>query len=175
MSEKKYPHGFGEVKWVSTDWLEEHLEDERLMILDVQPDIHDYIQVHIPGAVYMSEKTLRVPLHGTPGKWIPPEAAQMLFRRLGLDPEVPVVVYTDKGLFKGWGDGLEQTMVAYSLVRFGHNNIYVLDGGPRQMAERRETDQPGLPRSKSRTSRPRCGPRCLWTTTSSSGSRIMMT
>jgi thiosulfate/3-mercaptopyruvate sulfurtransferase len=27
------------------------------------------------------------------------------------------------------GDGLEQTMVAYSLVRYGHRNILVLDGG----------------------------------------------
>ena len=80
MSEKKYPCGFGQVNWVSTDWLEKHLEDEGLMILDAQPDIHDYIQTHIPGAIYMSEKTLRVPLHGTPGKWIPPEAAQELFR-----------------------------------------------------------------------------------------------
>ena len=36
--------------------------------LDTQPDIHDYIKAHIPGAVYLSEKTLRVPFHGTQGK-----------------------------------------------------------------------------------------------------------
>jgi thiosulfate/3-mercaptopyruvate sulfurtransferase len=142
MNKKEVPYGFGQVEWVTTDWLEEHLEDEGLMILDVQPDIHDYIKVHIPDAVYMSEKTLRVPLHGTPGKWIPPEVAQALFRQLGLRPEVPVVVYTGKGLVKGWGDGLEQTMVAYSLVRFGHNNVYVLDGGlDKWLKEGRPTSQ----------------------------------
>lgn len=41
---KKYPYGKGKVKWVSTDWLEEHLDDEKLMKLDVQPNVHDYIQ-----------------------------------------------------------------------------------------------------------------------------------
>jgi thiosulfate/3-mercaptopyruvate sulfurtransferase len=40
-----------------------------------------------------------------------------------------VVVYTGTGAAKGWGDGLEQTMMAYSLARFGHDSIYVLDGG----------------------------------------------
>jgi thiosulfate/3-mercaptopyruvate sulfurtransferase len=126
---KKYPYGKGIVKWISTDWLMDHLEDKNLMILDTQPDIHDYIQEHIPGAVYMSEKMLRAPLKRMPGAYISPEIAQPIYRRLGLKPDVPVVVYTGVGPFKGWGDGLEQTMVAYSLIRFGHNNVYVLDGG----------------------------------------------
>ncbi|MFX1486470.1 MAG: sulfurtransferase [Promethearchaeota archaeon] len=128
---KAYPHpsGEGKVKWVSTDWLEEHLEDKNLMILDTQPNIHDYIQEHIPGAVYMNEGLLRVSLKGKPGYYVPPEAIGLIFSRLGLKPNLPVVVYTGTGPFKGWGDGLEQTMVAYSLVRFGHDNVYVLDGG----------------------------------------------
>lgn len=124
-----YPSGEGKVKWVSTDWLEEHLEDKDLMILDTQPNIHDYIQEHVPGAVYMNEGLLRVPLKGKPGNYVPPEAIGPVFNRLGLRPDLPVVVYTGTGPFKGWGDGLEQTMVAYSLVRFGHDNVYVLDGG----------------------------------------------
>ena len=37
-----YPPGEGKIKWVSTAWLEEHLEGENLMILDVQPTVHDY-------------------------------------------------------------------------------------------------------------------------------------
>jgi thiosulfate/3-mercaptopyruvate sulfurtransferase len=31
--------------------------------------------------------------------------------------------------YSKWGDGLEQTMIAYSLARFGHKNIMILDGG----------------------------------------------
>ncbi len=130
MEEKgPYPEGEGKVKWVSTDWLEENLENEEIMILDVQPDIHDYISEHIPGSVYFNQRLLRVPLGGRPGVYIPNNAIEPIFSRVGLDPETPVVVYTGVGDFRGWGDGLEQIMVAYSLARFGHNNVYVLDGG----------------------------------------------
>lgn len=138
----KPPYGSGRVQWVTAEWLEANLTDRGLTILDAQPDIHDYLKVHIPGAVYLSERTLRVPLHGTPGKWIPEEAAELLFRRLGLNRDAPVVVYTGKGLVKGWGDGLEQTMVAYSLARFGHDKVYLLDGGlDKWLAEQRPTSQ----------------------------------
>jgi thiosulfate/3-mercaptopyruvate sulfurtransferase len=126
---KTYPHGDGPVKWVSTDWLADHLEDDNLMILDVQPNVHDYIQEHIPGAVYMNEGLLRVPFNGMPAKYVPAEAAQAVLRRASLKADRPVVVYTGTGPFKGWGDGLEQTMLTYSLARFGHDNVHVLDGG----------------------------------------------
>jgi thiosulfate/3-mercaptopyruvate sulfurtransferase len=57
-------------------------------------------------------------------------------------PDVPVVVYTGTGPFKGWGDGLEQTMMAYTLARFGHNQVYVLDGGlDKWLAEKRPFSQ----------------------------------
>lgn len=144
MSDKQYPYGSGRINWVSTDWLEESLDGgaEDLMVLDVQPNIHDYIQAHIPGSVYFCPSTLRIPLRGTPGKWTPTEAAQAMFRRVGLQRDMPVVVYTGTGLFKGWGDGLEQTMVAYSLARFGHPRIYVLDGGlDKWLEEDRPTSQ----------------------------------
>jgi len=109
--------------------LEEHLDDGRVQILDVQPNVHDYFMEHIPGARYMNEGLLRVPLEGLPAMYAPPEAIQANARRVGLQPDVPVVVYTGVGPYKGWGDGLEQTMMAYSLARFGHKNVYVLDGG----------------------------------------------
>lgn len=124
-----YPAGEGKVKWVSTDWLEEHIEDKDLMILDTQPDIHDYITEHIPGAVYFNQKLLRVPYKGRPGVYVDDEIIQKLFRRVGLKKDVPVVVYTGVGDFRGWGDGLEQTMVAFTLAKYGHENVYVLDGG----------------------------------------------
>jgi thiosulfate/3-mercaptopyruvate sulfurtransferase len=122
-----YPSGEGTVRWISTDWLKEHIDE--LMILDTQPNVHDYVLEHIPGAVYFSEGLLRVHLKGNPAEYGPSEAVQANFRRAGLHPDSPVVVYTGTGAFKGWGDGLEQTMVAYTLARFGHNTVYVLDGG----------------------------------------------
>jgi thiosulfate/3-mercaptopyruvate sulfurtransferase len=131
MAKKQYPYpsGDGIVKWVSTTWLVDHLDDDNLMVIDAQPNVHDYIQEHIPHAVYMNEGLLRVSLHGQPAFFVPIESIQPIFRRLGLKASNPVVVYSGKGVFKGWGDGLEQTMVAYALARFGLNHIYLLDGG----------------------------------------------
>ncbi len=54
---------------------------------------------------------------------------ETLFRRIGLNNDMPVVVYTGKGKLTGSGDGLGQTMTAYTMTRFGQNRIYVLDGG----------------------------------------------
>jgi thiosulfate/3-mercaptopyruvate sulfurtransferase len=125
----KTPRGEGIVKWISTEWLNAHLVNENLIIIDCQPDIHDYIKEHIPGARYLNERLFRCPEKGIPGKFIPGDAAQILFRRLGLKSSVATVVYTGTGPVKGWGDGLEQTMVAYTLARYGHENVMVLDGG----------------------------------------------
>lgn len=133
--EKMYPYGKGDgtVKWVSTQWLADHLSDKDLMILDCQPNIHEYIQDHIPGAVYWHEGLFRIHEGSIPTRWIPPEAAQILFRTLGLEKDKPIVVYSSSGPLSTCatfiGDGLEQTMVAYTLVRYGHRKVYVLDGG----------------------------------------------
>jgi thiosulfate/3-mercaptopyruvate sulfurtransferase len=126
--EKEYPLGDGVLKWTHASWLEENLGG-KFSILDVQPDIHDYILEHIPGAVYFNPNLLRVSYKGMPGSYVSPEVVESLFRRVGLSNDYPVVVYTGAGGVRGWGDGLEQTMVAYSLVRFGHRRVYVLDGG----------------------------------------------
>lgn len=129
--QKKYPYpsGEGKVRWISTEWLEKNLDKNSLHILDIQPNVHDYISEHIPGAVYFNEGLLRIPHRGRPAVYVPPEVMQAHFRRIGLHPDHPVVVYTGVGIFKGWGDGLEQTMVSYTLARFGHNSVHVLDGG----------------------------------------------
>lgn len=126
--EYPYPSEDSAIRWVSTEWLDEHIDDE-LTIIDCQPNIHDYIMEHIPGAVYLNPALFRVPKNGLPGKFVPIEVAQKLFRRIGLDPKKPAVVYTGVGEFKGWGDGLEQTMVAFCLALYGHKKVYVLDGG----------------------------------------------
>ena len=128
-----FPSGESKVKWVSTSWLADHINDEDLMILDVQPNIHDYIMGHIPNAIYMNEGLLRSAWKGLPAMYVPPESIQPVLERTGLDPDIPVVIYSSAGRYSqcaaGLGDGLEQTMMAYSLARFGHNNLMILDGG----------------------------------------------
>jgi len=136
--DRTYPCGEGTVNWVDTAWLESHLGDKNLAIIDVQPDVHDYFKRHIPGAVYMHEGLLRAPAGTDPAHYLPTDAIRIIFRQVGIRADVPTVVYTGTGAFKGWGDGLEQTMAAYTLQRFGHRNVLVLDGGvDRWVAERR--------------------------------------
>jgi thiosulfate/3-mercaptopyruvate sulfurtransferase len=131
---KVYPYAKaqGPVKWVSTEWLGDHLEDDQLMIVDCQPNVHEYIKEHIPGARYIPEGIFRAHA-GLPTNWIPPEAAQFTLRAAGLKNDLPVVVYCSRGPLTMCGnfigDGLEQTMVTYSLARFNHKKVYVLDGG----------------------------------------------
>ena len=54
-------------------------------------------------------------------------------RRLGIRSDVPVVVTSSAGPLSACttyiGDGLEQTMLAYTLARYGHRKVYILDGG----------------------------------------------
>ncbi len=128
-----YPPGKGIVKWISTDWLADHINDKNLMILDVQPNVHDYIMGHLPNAIYLNEGLLRSAQDRLPAMYVQPEALEPVLRRAGIDPNRPVVVYSAAGRYSkctaGLGDGLEQTMMAYSLIRFGHKNVYILDGG----------------------------------------------
>ena len=121
------PYGFGILKWVSSEYLENNLE--KYSVLDTQPNVHDYFMAHLPNARFLNESTLRCPEKGLPARYIEPENAVKLFSRVGLEPSKPIVVYTAKGGFKKWGDGLEQCMMAYSLMRMGHRNVYLLDGG----------------------------------------------
>ncbi|HCF56716.1 MAG TPA: sulfurtransferase [Myxococcales bacterium] len=123
------PRGEGEVKWVSTDWLQTHLSDKDLSLVDCQPDVHDYIQEHLPGAVYLNPNTFNAPHHGIPSLFVSDKVATELLHRAGLKLDRPVAVYTGQGAAKGWGDGLEQAMVAYALARFGHQAVLLVDGG----------------------------------------------
>ncbi len=126
--DQPYPQGEGKVKWVSTEWLEDHLDDD-MTILDVQPNIHDYIVEHVPGAIFLNEEFLRCSLRGMCNVFQTAEGVQEYFRRVGVTRGKPALVYTGVGPVKKIGDGLEQTMMAYGLVRYGHDKVYVLNGG----------------------------------------------
>jgi thiosulfate/3-mercaptopyruvate sulfurtransferase len=125
----KYPYGKGEIRLVSTEWLATQLREGEIMILDVQPNIHDYIREHIPGAVYLNEGLFRYYIGRSPAAWVEPVVIESTLANAGISNDVPLVIYTGTGAYKKWGDGLEQTMVAYTLARYGHNQIYLLDGG----------------------------------------------
>jgi len=93
---KEYPLGRGLLRWAENSWLEENLGGD-FSIIDVQPNVHDYILEHIPGAIYFNPDLLRIPDKGVPGKYVPGGVAELLFGRIGLSNDYPVVVYTGVG------------------------------------------------------------------------------
>jgi len=121
------------VTWISSEWLADHLDDASLLIVDCRQNSHAYFQEHIPGAIHLHEELLRMHIGKLPVKWISPEAAQVLFSTLGFEQDRPVVVYSGTRSLTSssaaTSDGLEQTLVAYSLARFGCRKVMVLDGG----------------------------------------------
>ena len=122
-------HGELDVRWVSTEWLQGEMGRGGLALLDCQPDLHDYLEEHIPGAVRVEEGALRAPQGRMPHAFAPPEAVQAVLRRLGVRRGAPVVAYTGLGARSCRGDGLGHTVVAYALVRHGCDRVYLLDGG----------------------------------------------
>jgi thiosulfate/3-mercaptopyruvate sulfurtransferase len=121
------------VSWVSPEWLEDHLHDPGLILLDVRPNSHAYFLGHIPGAIWLHEAHLRSHIGTDPVRWIAVDAAEHLFSMLGIEQDKPVVVYCSAGktgdLLAGGGDGLEQYLAAYTLVRFGCRKVFLLNGG----------------------------------------------
>lgn len=117
-----------EVRWVTTSWLEDHLEDE-MTIIDCQPNVHDYIRGHVPGAVYLGEESLRLSQGGKPHVWIDENMASQIFSFVGVRRGFPVLVYSRTNPNHPTGDGVPQSMVAYSLVRYGHTRVLIMDGG----------------------------------------------
>jgi thiosulfate/3-mercaptopyruvate sulfurtransferase len=118
------------ITWVSPQWLHSRQKRQPIRLIDVQPDVHDYILGHIPGAVYMNEKLWRCPgENGLPASYVPTESIVHIVRRIGVRDDEPIVVYGGQGKFSHQGDGLEPTMTAYSLLRFGARRVHILDGG----------------------------------------------
>jgi thiosulfate/3-mercaptopyruvate sulfurtransferase len=137
------------VKWVSTDWLQGQLD--ALKLIDCQPNVHDYILGHIPGAIYLSEESLRLSRGGLPHVWLDDTMASSVLSTVGVDLERPIVVYGRALPGMPLGDGVPPLMVAYSLIRYGHEEVYVLQGGFddwRQQEREVETRYPVIKRSR---------------------------
>jgi thiosulfate/3-mercaptopyruvate sulfurtransferase len=145
----------GVISWVSSEWLEDHLDKIPLVIVDCRQQTHAYFHEHIPGAIYVHEGLLRTHIGKNPLQWISPLAAEIVFSILGFEQDSPIVVYSDSKPLSAsadiTSDGLEQSLVAYSLARFGCRNVLILDGGfSKWKGEARPlTQDPGISRPSS--------------------------
>ncbi len=101
-----------------TDWLEQHLNDADLRIVDLRSQ-GAYAAGHIPGAVWLDGWKLDDPATGYVPK---PESFAALMGGLGIGDGTRVVAYDDQG-------GLWATRLWWALDYYGHTNTAVLNGG----------------------------------------------
>jgi thiosulfate/3-mercaptopyruvate sulfurtransferase len=109
---------------VSTAWLEQHLGDPDLRILEVC-NIRDdkaYREGHIPGALWFYWKTAC--WHETDRNFVTPAAMAKLFGSIGIGANTTVVLY---------GDPVQFGSYAYwAFTMAGHARLKLLDGGRRK-------------------------------------------
>lgn len=105
---------------VSTDWLEQHLDDPSLRIVEVSVVPGVYERGHIPGAVNFAWHTDLVdPVRRDIASQ---EAFQALLRKAGIDDDSTTILYGDtNNWFAAWG--------AWLFDVYGVGNVKLLDGG----------------------------------------------
>jgi len=156
-AEAQQPASAGVPRLLSTDTLAAWQERGAPMrLLDVRLDVWTYLKGHLPQAQYLNIETLRASKGGVPVQLLDAPWYRELFKRLGLDPAVPVVVY-------GAGETLniDATFAVWVLASMGHPRVYLLDGGSskwsyegREVARRYPDVEPAGRWWNSRTFRP---------------------
>jgi thiosulfate/3-mercaptopyruvate sulfurtransferase len=111
-----------EAKVAPTNWLKNNLTRPDIRLVDVRNSVADYWQNHIPGAVYMNPEVMRLADRGVPVKLMPPEALVVMLGEMGIDPNTMVLIYTEKGDFKG-------PYLVWALDYLGHKRAAVMEGG----------------------------------------------
>lgn len=156
---------------VKTDWLAEHLDDPGLRVVDIRGYVkkrdvgegrqeaeyvaarEEYDEAHVPGAVYVDwTRDIVDPEDPVPVQIAPPERFANLMSSLGIGDDTRVVVYDHAG-------GQFATRLWWALTYYGHEDVFVLDGGWKKwIAEGRPTTtEVPDPSSASFTPRPREG------------------
>jgi thiosulfate/3-mercaptopyruvate sulfurtransferase len=139
---------------VSTDWLDRHLKDPDLRVLDASwylPDQKrdakaEYEAAHIPGARFFDIDEIADTRSGLPHMAPPPEKFISRMRAMGVGDGHQVVVYDGAGLFSA-------ARVWWTFRLMGKVDVAVLDGGfPKWRAEGRAIeDMPPVIRDRHMT------------------------
>ena len=105
---------------VTTDWLEEHLSDPNLRIIEVDEDTEAYLRDHVPGALAWNWVT---DLHDRLRRdYLDRDGFSGLLAQAGVTPDTRVVLY---GGNNNWF-----AAYAYWLLRYrGFDNVVLLNGG----------------------------------------------
>jgi len=105
---------------VTTAWVNEHLKDDDLRIIESNEDILLYETGHLPEAIHID--WLRDLQDQTVRDYIQPEAFATLCSRNGITPETTCVFYGDKS---NWWS----CYALWVFQLFGHEKVKIMDGG----------------------------------------------
>jgi len=111
-----------ENRLISTDWLADHLQTEKLRIVDMRSDIKDYWAGHIPGAVYFHVEALRLADHRVPVKLTQPGILAAMLGEMGIYRDTAVIIYSEGGDSKA-------PYLLWALDYLGHKQVGIQDGG----------------------------------------------
>jgi thiosulfate/3-mercaptopyruvate sulfurtransferase len=135
--------------FVSTSWLQEHLEEPDLVVVDGSwylptqnrdPEA-EYRAGHVPGAIRFDIDTIRDPSSPLPHMLPRPDAFAETIGRMGIGNESRIVVYDGAGLFSA-------PRVWWMLRIHGARDVSILEGGfPAWRAEGRPVES-GEPRAR---------------------------
>ncbi len=127
---------------VSADWVEAHLEDPRVRIVESDEDILLYDVAHIPGAVRidwqgdLQDQLVR--------DYIDADKFAAICSRSGITPETTVVFYGDKSNW--WA-----CYAFWAFKLFGHADCRILNGGRKlwlDQGRKTSTEVPSYPPAK---------------------------
>ena len=105
---------------VETDWLEEHLDDPNIAVVEVDEDVEAYEKGHIPNAISINWET---ELHDLPRReFISSEQLAALLGQKGIGSDSTIVLYS--------GNNNWFAAYAYWLFQYrGVQNVKLLNGG----------------------------------------------
>jgi thiosulfate/3-mercaptopyruvate sulfurtransferase len=135
---------------VSTAWLSQHLNDPKVVILQVSRDRTAYDAGHIPGARFLALSEIVVTREGILNELPPAATLKSVFERAGVSDDSRVILYGDASV-------LPATRAYFTLDYLGHESTALLDGGlPKWKAESRQitTEAPNVMQGRL-TPRPR--------------------
>jgi thiosulfate/3-mercaptopyruvate sulfurtransferase len=115
---------------VDADWVEAHLQDSKVRLIEVDVDTSAYEQGHIPGAVGFNwQKELQDQIVRSP---LSKEHLESLLSSAGVSKDTTIVLYGDNN---NWF----ATWALWIFKYYGHPDVRLLDGGRvKWLADKRE-------------------------------------